>query len=224
MRLAILVSGRGSNLAAVLEAIAEGRLAGVDPVLVVANRAGIPALEAARHHGVPARVLPRSDFTDAAARDAAVGRALAEVGAELALLAGYDQLLHRSFFEAYRGRTINIHPSLLPRHGGKGMMGMAVHAAVVAAGDAETGVTVHWVTPELDAGAVIAQRRVPVHAGESAAGLAARVLAVEHRLVVEVLRELSGEVAADGASGSMTAASRAPERLAAAQERSRFDA
>ncbi len=224
MRLAILVSGRGSNLAAVLEAIVEGRLPGVEPVLVVSNRPGVPALEVARRHGVPVRVLPRSGFADAAARDAAVGRALTGAGAELALLAGYDQLLHRSFFQAYRGRTINIHPSLLPRHGGKGMMGAAVHAAVLAAGDAETGATVHEVTPELDAGPLIAQRRMPVRTGATAAELAASVLDVEHRLVVDVLRGLSGEVVGGGASGSMTAASRAPERLAAAQERSRVDA
>lgn len=103
-------------------------------------------------------------------------------------------------------------------------MGLAVHAAVLAAGDTQTGATVHWVTPELDAGPIIAQRAIAVVRGESTAELAARVLDLEHRLVVEVLRELSAEVAGNGASGSMTAASRAPERLAAAQERSRFDA
>jgi len=224
MRLGVLVSGRGSNLEAVLDAVADGRLPAIQTVAVISNRPGIRALEVAARHGVASHVLRRRDFADAWGRDAAIGRTLAEAGADLALLAGYDQLLHRSFFDAFRGRAVNIHPSLLPRHGGRGMMGLAVHTAVLEAGDAETGVTVHWVTPELDAGPSLAQVRVPVQAGETAEQLAARVLASEHRLIVQVLRHLAAGTGAGGSSGSMTAASRAPERLAAAQERSRFDA
>jgi phosphoribosylglycinamide formyltransferase-1 len=224
MRLGILVSGRGSNLRAVLEAVDEGQLPGVEPVLVVSNRSGVPALGIAADHGVPSVVIRRSAYLDAPARDAAVGSALAEAGAELALLAGYDQLLHRPYFERFAGRTINLHPSLLPRHGGKGMMGLAVHAAVLAAGDRETGVTVHWVTPELDAGPPLAQVRVAVRAGETVEELAARVLVEEHRLIVEVLAGLAREVGGAEASGRMTAASRAPERLAASQQRSHIDA
>ena len=200
MRLAILVSGRGTNLAAVLDAVADGRLRGVEPVLVVSNRPGVPALEVAVRHGVPTRVLPRAEFPDAGARDAAIGRAITGAGADLALLAGYDQLLRPTYFAAFGGRTINIHPSLLPSHGGPGMMGLAVHASVVAAGDVETGVTIHEVTPELDAGPVVAQARVAVLAGDTPESLAERVLAVEHRCLVEVLAHLSA---------SMTAASRA---------------
>lgn len=200
MRLGILVSGRGSNLAAVLDAVADGRLPGVTPVLVVSNRPAVPALDVAAAHRVPARVMPRRDFADVESRDAAIGRALSDAGADLALLAGYDQLLRPTYFVAFGGRTINIHPSLLPRHGGAGMMGLAVHASVLAAGDAETGVTIHEVTPDLDAGAAIAQERVPVLAGDTPERLAQRVLAVEHRSLVEVLSRLSG---------SMTGASRA---------------
>ena len=200
MRLAILVSGRGTNLAAVLDAVADGRLRGVEPVLVVSNRPGVPALEVAARHGVPTRVLPRVEFPDAGARDAAIGRAVTEAGADLALLAGYDQLLRPEYFAGFGGRTINIHPSLLPRHGGPGMMGLAVHASVVAAGDAETGVTIHEVTPELDAGPIVAQTRLAVLGGDTPESLAERVLAVEHRCLVEVLAHLSA---------SMTAASRA---------------
>lgn len=200
MRLAILVSGRGTNLAAVLDAVAAGRLHGVEPVLVVSNRPGVPALDVAARHGVPARVLPRAEFPDAGARDAAIGRAISRERAELALLAGYDQLLRPAYFAAFGGRTINIHPSLLPRHGGPGMMGLAVHASVLASGDAETGVTIHEVTPELDAGPIVAQSRVAVLDGDTPESLAERVLAVEHRCLVEVLAHLSA---------SMTAASRA---------------
>jgi len=203
MRLGVLVSGRGSNLQAVLAAVADGSLADVEPVLVVSNRPGVRALEVAARAGVPWRVLAVSQSLTREARDAAIGEALSDAGCDLVLLAGYDQLLAASYFERFAGRTINIHPSLLPRHGGIGMVGPAVHAAVVAAGDAETGVTIHDVTPALDAGPPIAQERMPVLPGESAESLAARVLMVEHRLLVGVLAHLSG---------SMAAASPAPDR------------
>jgi phosphoribosylglycinamide formyltransferase-1 len=203
MRLGVLVSGRGSNLEAVLDAIGDGRLSAVEARLVVANRPNIRALEVAARAGVQWRVLARDAFASMDARDAAIGGALADARCDLALLAGYDQVLHAGFFAAFRGRTINIHPSLLPRHGGRGMVGLAVHAAVLAAGETETGVTIHEVTPDLDAGPPIRQARLPVVAGETVEELAARVLALEHRVLVEVLAELSG---------SMTAASPAPIR------------
>ncbi len=207
MRLGVLVSGRGSNLEAVLDAVASGSLTSVQPVLVVSNRPGIRALEVAAAHEVPCRILRRADFDGAEDRDMAIGRALVDAGADLALLAGYDQLLHRSYFDAFGGRTINIHPSLLPRHGGKGMTGLAVHRAVLAAGDARTGVTVHEVTPELDAGPVLRQAEVAVLPGETADELAGRVLEREHRLLVEVLAGLAAEAGWIGPSASMTAAS-----------------
>ena len=203
MRLGILASGRGSNLEAVLDAISTGRLPALEAALVIANRPGIRALEVAARRGVPWRVLTRDDFPSADVRDEAIGRALAESACDLALLAGYDQVLRPPYFAAFGGRTINIHPSLLPRHGGRGMVGLAVHAAVLAAGEAETGVTIHDVTPVLDAGPTILQVRVSVAPGESAADLAERVLEVEHEALVEVLA---------GLSGSMTAASPAPIR------------
>lgn len=203
MRLGILVSGRGSNLEAVLDAVADGRLPGVEARLVIANRPGIRALEVAARSGVPWRLMARDDHPSAEARDEAIGHALTESGCELALLAGYDQLLRPPYFAAFPGRTINIHPSLLPLHGGPGMIGLAVHAAVIAAGETKTGVTIHDVTPVLDAGPPIRQVRLPVLPGESATELADRVLEVEHRVLVEVLAELSG---------SMSAASPAPIR------------
>jgi phosphoribosylglycinamide formyltransferase 1 len=213
MRLAVLVSGRGLNLGAVLEAVADQRLRGVQPVIVISNRAGVPALDVAAAHGVPSRVLTRTAFASADARDLAIGTAVAASGAQLALLAGYDQLLRPPYFATFAGRTINIHPSLLPRHGGRGMVGLAVHRSVLAAGDGVTGVTVHEVTQALDAGLPIAQVELPVRPGESAAELAERVLAVEHRTLVEVLGRLTAEGSAQGEPASMTAAS-SPEGAA----------
>jgi phosphoribosylglycinamide formyltransferase 1 len=188
MRLGVLVSGRGSNLEAVLTAA----LPNVEPVLVISNRPGVRALEVATAHGVPTRVLRRSGFGgDASERDRAIGESLTTAGVQLALLAGYDQLLRPSYFAAYSGRTINIHPSLLPAHGGSGMVGLAVHRSVLAAGDAETGVTIHEVTADLDAGPVLARSRVPVLDSDDAGTLAARVLDEEHRLLVVTLADVS---------------------------------
>ena len=191
--LGVLVSGRGSNLGAVLEAVAGGELTGVEPRVVISNRAGVPALGVAERHGVPVLVLERSTFESAAARDRAIGQALTDGGVRLALLAGYDQLLRPAYFSAFGGRTINVHPSLLPAHGGKGMMGLAVHASVLAAGDRETGVTIHEVTRDLDAGPPLLRVRVPVLPGDTPERLAERVLAVEHRSVVEILARIAGQ-------------------------------
>lgn len=180
MRLGVLVSGRGSNLEAILRA-------DLEVTVVVSNRPGVRALDVAAAHGVPVRVLRRADLADDAARDAAIGTALTEAGVELAVLAGYDQVLRAPYFAAFAGRTINIHPSLLPLHGGAGMLGLAVHRSVLAAGEVETGVTIHEVTADLDAGPILAQARVPVLPEDDPESLAARVLVVEHRLLVETL-------------------------------------
>jgi phosphoribosylglycinamide formyltransferase 1 len=206
MRLGVLVSGRGSNLEAVLAAVADGQLSHVEPLIVISNRPGVRALEVAERHGVPSLVLSHAVIPDAGARDGAIGQALTEAGCDLALLAGYDQLLRAPYFAAFGGETINIHPSLLPRHGGRGMVGLAVHAAVLAAGDAETGVTIHRVTDDLDAGPLLAQVRVPVVAGDDPESLARRVLSVEHALLVETLAGLAREGFLEGASARMTGA------------------
>jgi phosphoribosylglycinamide formyltransferase-1 len=196
--LGVLVSGRGSNLDAILTA-------GLPVAIVMSNRPGVPALEVAAAHGVATRVLRRADFGDADARDRAIGRALADAGVAIAVLAGYDQLLRPAYFDAFAGRTVNIHPSLLPAHGGPGMVGMAVHRSVLEAGDRESGATVHEVTGELDAGPILAQVRVPVLPGDDAETLAARVLVEEHRLLVTTLRRLAGDQAPGGRSGTMRA-------------------
>lgn len=187
----VLVSGRGSNLEAVLSA-------GIGVALVISNRPAVRALMVASEHGVPWMVMSRFSFADAEARDAAIGRALADARVRVGLLAGFDQVLGPAYFATFGGRTLNIHPSLLPAHGGPGMIGMAVHRSVLAAGDAETGVTIHEVTAQLDAGPILAQARVPVLPGDDAETLAARVLPEEHRLLVATLRDL---LAAGGPAG-----------------------
>lgn len=186
MRLGVLVSGRGSNLEAVLNA-------GFEVGVVISNRLGVRALDVAALHGVPTRTLRRAEFADADTRDAAIGRAFTDAGVHLVLLAGYDQVLRPTYFSAFPGRTINIHPSLLPAHGGAGMVGLAVHRSVLDARDPESGVTIHEVTADLDAGPILAQARVPVRSGDDAETLAARVLIEEHRLLVRTLQRIAAE-------------------------------
>ena len=143
----------------------------------MSNRADAGGLAVARGHGVPTHVFQDS------ADPAEWRRVLDEAGAELVVLSGYLKRVPDAVVEAWRGRVINIHPALLPRHGGPGMYGRRVHQAVLAGGDAVSGATVHLVTEEYDRGPVLGQVRVPVMPGDTPDTLAERVLAVEHRLL-----------------------------------------
>jgi phosphoribosylglycinamide formyltransferase-1 len=181
MRLAVLASGRGSNLRALLDAGRSGRLAS-RVVGVFSDRAKAPALAVAREFSVTAEALKPADFADRVAYDAAFFDAVARVQPDLIVCAGYMRLISERAIRRFQGQMINIHPSLLPAY-----PGLDTHARVLAAGDAETGASVHVVTTELDGGPVLAQSRVPVLAGDDAAALAARVLGVEHELLVQVV-------------------------------------
>ena len=174
MRIAVAISGRGSNLEALLRALGAGAPAEI--VLVLSDRAA-PGLAHARARGIPVKVL--SDHAD----DSAWLEALREHDVDLVVLAGYLRLVPGTVVAAYRERIINTHPSLLPAFGGKGMYGNRVHRAVLASGARETGVTVHLVDEVYDRGAVLAQSRVPVLNGDTPERLAARVLEAEHRLL-----------------------------------------
>jgi formyltetrahydrofolate-dependent phosphoribosylglycinamide formyltransferase len=178
-RVAVAASGRGSNLAALLRALGPTGPARV--VLVLSNRPDAGALAVAREHGIATAVL--GDPADGAAWQAA----LAAHRVDLVVLAGYLKLVPPEVVREWSGRIINIHPALLPRHGGPGMYGTRVHRAVLEAGDRESGATVHLVDEEYDRGMVLAQARVPVLPGDTPETLAARVLAVEHRLLPAVV-------------------------------------
>jgi phosphoribosylglycinamide formyltransferase-1 len=180
IRLAVLGSGRGSNLQAVLDAIASGAL-DARVVGVFSDRPAAPALQRVAAELRWARAP--SGFPDRAAFDAALADAVAAAAPDWVLCAGYMRLLGEDFVARFRGRMLNIHPSLLPRH-----RGLRTHARALAAGDAEHGASVHFVTPELDAGGVVLQAAVPVLPGDDAEALAARVLAAEHPLLVRALQ------------------------------------
>ncbi len=179
MRLAVAISGRGSNLAALLAALPAGSPAEV--ALVLSNRPAAGGLEIARQHTLPTVVL--ADPADATAwLDA-----LSEHRIDLVVLAGYLKLVPPAVVHRYRGRMINIHPALLPAFGGPGMYGHRVHEAVLALGAAVSGATVHLVDEVYDRGPILAQARVPVLPGDTPETLAERVLELEHRLLPAVV-------------------------------------
>ena len=178
-RVVVAVSGRGSNLVALCDALTAADAAEV--VLVVADRPA-PGLDRARERGIATHLM--LDYRD----PAEWLRVLAAARCDLLVLAGYLRLIPRDVVAAMPGRIINVHPALLPRHGGRGMYGAKVHAAVLAAGERESGATVHLVDEVYDRGAILAQGRVAVPAGASAQTLATAVLAVEHRLLPAAVR------------------------------------
>jgi phosphoribosylglycinamide formyltransferase-1 len=178
----VLASGRGSNLQALLDAIADGSLA-ARIVGVFSDKPGAVALQRARDAGIPAQALSPKAFKGRAEFDAALFAAVDEVQPDLIVCAGYMRLIDGAVVDARRGRVINIHPSLLPA-----FKGLHTHQQALEAAAKDHGASIHFVTADLDGGPVIAQARVPVHAGDDADALAARVLEREHPLLVETLR------------------------------------
>ena len=180
IRLAVLASGRGSNLQAILDAIDRGAL-DADVVGVFSDKPAAAALQRVPEPRRWARdakgYARRSEF------DAELADAIAAARPDWVVCAGYMRILGDAVVQRFRGRLLNIHPSLLPKH-----RGLHTHARALEAGDAEHGASVHFVIPELDAGAVIAPAPVPILAGDTPASLAARVLGVEHPLLVSVLQ------------------------------------
>lgn len=185
VRTAVLISGRGSNLQALINACKDTRFP-AEIVLVISNIPNATGLELARAAGIPARTIAHRDFATRETFDAALDEALRGAGAEIVCLAGFMRILTDGFVRQWLGRMINIHPSLLPS-----FKGSHVHEQAIAAGVRISGCTVHFVTPEMDSGPPIAQAAVPVHADDTPRVLAARVLQAEHRLYPLALKMLA---------------------------------
>jgi formyltetrahydrofolate-dependent phosphoribosylglycinamide formyltransferase len=182
LRTAVLISGRGSNLCALIDA-ARAPDYPCEIVLVLSNQPTAGGLDLAAQAGVPTRVIDHRPFDgDREAHERALDAALRAAGIELIALAGYMRVFTPGFVDAWAGRMINIHPSLLPH-----FPGLDTHARAIAAGHASGGCTVHWVTAEVDGGAVIDQAEVPILPGDTAETLAARVLTAEHELYPKAL-------------------------------------
>ena len=182
LRTGVLISGRGSNLQALIDACA-ARDYPAEIVLVIANRADAAGLEHAARAKIPTHVIVHRDFAERAAFDAALDATLKEARVELVCLAGFMRILGAHFIDAWRDRMINIHPSLLPE-----FPGLDTHVRALAAGAKRHGCTVHFVRNEVDSGPIIVQGSIPVLPGDDADKLAARVLAVEHRAYPLALR------------------------------------
>jgi phosphoribosylglycinamide formyltransferase-1 len=185
LNLGVLVSGTGSNLQAILDAIAAGTL-NARVKVVISNRAGVQALERARAAGVTALTIPHKDFPSREAFDRALVSALREAEVDWIVLAGFMRVLTPEFLAAYPGRIINIHPALLPAFPGVDAAKQALDYGVKI-----TGCTVHFVDQGIDSGKIIAQRAVHVEAQDDLATLAARIHSAEHELFVAVLRDIA---------------------------------
>ena len=189
MKLAFFASHNGTNMQAVLDACKTGYLL-ADPCVVISNNSDAEALTRAERDGIPHYHLSAKTHPEPAQLDAEILLVLQQHGAELVILAGYMRKLGPKTLVPFQGHIINIHPALLPKYGGSGMYGAHVHQAVLAAGEKETGITIHLVDEEYDHGAILAQCKVPVLQGDTVATLSARVLAQEHQFLVETLRKI----------------------------------
>jgi phosphoribosylglycinamide formyltransferase-1 len=192
-RIGILLSGRGSNFEALAESVAAGRLPGAQIALVVSNREDAPGIARARQRGLAARVIP-SKGLQREEYDHQVVEALREQGVELVCLAGFMRLLSPVFVNAFRGRILNIHPSLLPA-----FPGLEAQKQALEHGAKFSGCTVHFVDEQLDAGPIVAQAVVAVEDGDTVETLTARILREEHRIYTEAVRlVLAGEYRIEG--------------------------
>ncbi|MDG4595625.1 MAG: phosphoribosylglycinamide formyltransferase [Candidatus Contendobacter sp.] len=193
IRLVVLISGRGSNLQAILDQAGSGELP-VEVAAVISNRPGVAGLERARNAGVPALDLDHKNFPDRPAFEAALIELIDRHRPDLVALAGFMRLLTVGFTNHYQGRLLNIHPSLLPK-----FRGLHTHERALAAGEIEHGASIHFVTAELDGGPVIVQARVPILPDDDPDTLAARVLEQEHRLYPLAIRWFAeGRLRQDG--------------------------
>ena len=188
-----MASGRGSNAEALMRACKEGRL-DAEGVLVVSNNEDAGVHEVAREFEVPSLTIARDQFEDGKQFAQTLVEAFREAGTDLVCLAGYMKKVPPALIRAFPKAMLNIHPALLPAHGGKGMYGIHVHEDVIACGDSETGVTVHFVDAEYDRGPVLLQRGgVPVSPHDTPEQVAARVLQLEHILYTEAVAKWIAE-------------------------------
>ena len=190
MRIAAMASHGGSILQAVLDACDSGELA-AEVVLVISNNSDAQALQRARSAGIATLHLSSRSHPDPDALDKAITDALQQAGADWLLLAGYMKKLGPNTLNAYRNRILNTHPALLPKFGGQGFYGRRVHEAVLAAGEHESGATVHLVDETYDSGPMLAQVRVPIRSNDTAASLEERVKVAERKLLLATLALLA---------------------------------
>ncbi len=189
IRIAVLVSGGGTNLQALIDAEKAGMFDGGEISLVLASKDGVYALERAKNAGIPSKVLARRDFTDIKSYSRALADALTEEGIGLVVLAGFMTIIDEQVYEAFPDKIINVHPALIPSFCGKGYYGLHVHEAALEKGVKVSGATVHIVTPECDAGPIILQKAVEVKEGDTPETLQRRIMEeAEWKILPEAVR------------------------------------
>lgn len=189
----VFASGSGTNFQAIIDATESGTINGRIRGLIT-NRSDIQAIERATSHGIAHKTLAPSDFENSSAYVDALLEQLAGWNTDLIALAGYMIKIPPEVIRQYEGRIVNIHPSLLPKYGGKGFYGMNVHEAVIANRESESGCSVHLVTEKYDDGPILAQQKVPVKDSDDASTLAERVLKEEHKLFPQVIAKLANQL------------------------------
>jgi len=180
--IAVLVSGNGSNLKALINAVNTGKITNANIALVISNKKNVNALKIAKDAEIPAVYIARDVFDSDEEYDLFLLNKLNKYSIDLVLLAGYLRIITPTFLKAYENRILNIHPSLLPSFGGKGMYGMKVHQAVLNSKSDKSGCTVHLVTEEIDGGPILAQACVSIAPEDTAEVIAAKILIEEHKL------------------------------------------
>jgi len=190
MKIVVLVSGNGTDLQSVIDAVESGYIENSEIVLVISSKADAYALTRAAIHGIETKIFAKEDYDDIRDRMDAIYEALDMESPDLIVLAGYLSILPPALIKKYEGRIINIHPALLPKYGGKDAYGMNVHRAVIAAGEKESGATVHYVDEGIDTGKIILQEKVPVLPDDTPEKLRDRILEVEHRILPEAIRQI----------------------------------
>lgn len=187
LNLCVFASGSGSNLLAIVEAGKSGFISS-KVVLVISNNSASGALEVAKKNNIPSFHLSQKLFNNESEFAERILKLLSEFKVDLILLAGYMKMLSHEVVKKYSGRILNIHPALLPKYGGKGMYGIHVHEAVIAAKEKVTGATVHFVNEVYDSGEIILQKQVEVHPNDDASSLQKRVLETEHKLYPQAIK------------------------------------
>ena len=195
-KIVVLVSGSGTNLQAVIDAIKNGRLTHVEIAAVISNKKDAFALERAQSADIEAIFINPRQFKNNVDYDKKLIEIISPYNVDLIVLAGYLKILTENFVNAFPNKMINIHPALLPDFGGKGMYGSNVHEAVLKSEVKESGCTVHFVTTEVDAGPIIAQKKIPVIPGDTVDSLSKRILVEEHTLLVEAIEKVLFKVEA----------------------------
>lgn len=187
--IAVLVSGGGTNLQAIIDNTQNGYIDG-RVCVVISNKAGVYSLERAKNNGIPYVVVEQKDFADSEAFNDKILEVLRQYDADVVALCGYLKILSEKIVRRYEKKIVNVHPSLIPKFCGMGYYGLKVHEAVIAAGEKETGATVHYVDENADTGEIIFQEKCPVDDGMTAEQLQQRVLKIEHKLMPAAVKML----------------------------------